>query len=238
LKPNTVLVDGDILLYITRDPAEPASYVLHSVKLMLESIQKNSGCDNMRVFLSSPTNFRYGVDPEYKANRKDKEKPPHYLTTKNYLKKYYNAEVSEDGYEADDTIAKIMLEEGDSVMVASLDKDFLTIAGWHLKWRHHNKDNPFYVTEEDAEAFLCYQLLVGDTADHIMSPLKKYKKDGTLSKVGLGAVAARDFLLQCTYEHMRDYVKDEYDKQGFFEDFAKNYKLLAIGRIDIESLKD
>ena len=145
-KPNTVLVDGDILLYISHDPDEPAEYVLHSVKLILENIKEKSKCDNMRVFLSSPTNFRYDIDPEYKANRKDKEKPPHYLATKNYLKKYYDAEVAEEGYEADDTIGKIMLAQGDNVMVASLDKDFLTIKGWHLKWRHHNADNPFYVT--------------------------------------------------------------------------------------------
>jgi len=233
MKPSTVLVDADLLCYISYDPDEPAEYVLNSVKLMLEGIQEGTQCTSMRVLLSSPKNFRYDVDPEYKCSRKDTPKPPHYLTIKKYLKVYFGAEVSPDGFEADDYIAQIMIQEGDSVCVASTDKDFLTVKGWHYKFRHHNAGELFYVDDDDAEAFLCYQLLTGDSADDIISPLKKLKKDGTYGKAGFGHVAARDFILEhndFSTGMLRAHVESEYIKQGFHDDFFKNYKLLAIGR--------
>ena len=233
IETDTLLVDGDLLCYLSQDPDEPAQYILHSVKLMLEDMEEKTKCNHMRVFLSSPINFRYKVDPDYKISRKDVPKPPHYLTTKNYLIKYYDAEIADEGYEADDHIAKIMNEQGDKVTVATLDKDFLTVAGKHYKWRHHNAGEVFNVTEDDAEAYLCYQLLIGDKADSIISPLKKTKADGSLGKVGFGHVAARDFLLQYDYDEMRDRVYDIYEMQGHADRFIINYQLLAIGRIEV-----
>lgn len=233
MKPNTVLVDADMLCYLSQDPEEPAQYVLHSVKLMLERIQEETGCPHMRVFLSSSSNFRYDVDPDYKIARRDVPKPPHYLTTKNYLKKYYDAEIAPDGLEADDYIAQLQTDE---TVIASLDKDFLTVIGLHYKWRNHGAGEVFNVTEDDAEAFLCYQLLTGDNTDSIISPLKKKKANGEYGKVGFGHVAARDFLLQYDYNEMRAAVVGEYEDQGFLKDFSKNYKLLAIGRVDHEEI--
>ena len=236
---DTVLIDLDMMCYLSSDPDEPALYVLHSVKLMIEDIIKKTGAKNMRGFLSSSTNFRYDVDPDYKIGRRDTPKPPHYETTKNYLKKYFNAEVSPDGLEADDYIAQIQnnsfvaSDRIRSTCIASLDKDFLTVSGLHYKWRNHGAGEVFYVSEEDAEAYLCYQLLIGDKADSIISPLKKYKADGSLGKVGFGHVAARDFLLQYDYEDMRDAVYDEYCKQDWPDKFRVNYELLAIGRVKV-----
>lgn len=232
---NTLLVDADMLCYLSQDPEEEASFVLHSVRLMLEDMKEKTKAKEMRVFLSSPNNFRYKVDPDYKISRRDTPKPPHYQTTKNYLMKYWDAEVAPDGLEADDYIAQL---QADDTCIASLDKDFLTVTGLHYKWRHHNAGNVFNVTEDDAEAFLCYQLLTGDKADSIISPLKKYKKDGTLGKSGWGHVAARGFLLELDYLQMREHVAMEYEKQGHIDDFDKNYKLLAIGRIDHEQIEN
>ena len=228
-----LLVDADMLCYLSNDEDEEAAYVLHSVRLMLEDMLLKTKAENLRVILSSRTNFRYKVDPEYKAGRKDVEKPYHFKTVMNYLMKYWDAEVAPDGLEADDYIAQL---QADDTCIASLDKDFLTVTGLHYKWRHHNAGNVFNVTEDDAEAFLCYQLLTGDKADSIISPLKKYKTNGELSKVGMGHVAARDFLLELDYLQMREHVAMEYEKQGYIDDFDKNYKLLAIGRIDINEL--
>lgn len=234
MKVDTVLIDLDMMCYLSSDPDEPAQYVLHSVKLMIEDIIKKTGAKKMRGLLSSPSNFRYKVDPDYKISRRDTPKPPHYLTTKNYLKKYFDAEVSPDGLEADDYIAQL---QTDDTCIASLDKDFLTVTGLHYKWRNHGAGKVFNVTEDDAEAYLCYQLLIGDKADSIISPLKKKKANGEYGKVGFGHVAARDFLLQHDYDEMRGAVRDEYHEQGCIERFAINYQLLAIGRIDIEEIK-
>ena len=230
LKPSTCLVDADLLCYLSNDEDEPAEYVLRSVRMILEEIQEGTRCDNMRYFLSSSKNFRYDIEPDYKISRRDVPKPPHYLTTKNYLKKYFNAEVAPDGYEADDYIAQIIEEEGDNVCVCSNDKDFLTVPGWHYKFNFHGAHELFYVTEEDAEAFLCYQLLVGDKADSIVSPLKTMKKSGEFSKLGYGHVAARDFLLQYDYSKMREAVRELYIQQGYEDRFDINLQLLAIGK--------
>ena len=146
------------------------------------------------------------------------------------ITQYFDAEVSPDGLEADDYIAQL---QTDDTCIASLDKDFLTVTGKHYKWRNHNAGNVFNVTEDDAEAYLCYQLLIGDKADSIISPLKKYKKDGTLGKTGWGHVAARDFLLELDYKEMRVAVFHEYKEQGHELMYDKNYKLLAIGRVEV-----
>ena len=229
-----LLIDADMMCYLSDDEEEPPQYVLHSVKLMIEDMMLKTKAKSKRVLLSSPENFRYKVASDYKANRKDKPKPYHFNTIKNYLKRYYNAEVSPDGLEADDYIAQL---QTDDTCIASLDKDFLTVTGKHYKWRNHGSGHVFNITEDDAEAYLCYQLLIGDKADNIISPLKKYKKDNTLGKVGFGHVAARDFLLQYDYKEMRVAVFHEYKEQGHELQFDKNYKLLAIGRVDIDEIK-
>jgi len=112
----------------------------------------------------------------------------------------------------------------------------LTVTGLHYKWRNHGSGEVFNVTEDDAEAYLCYQLLTGDSADSIISPLKKMKANGEYGKVGFGHVAARDFLLQHDVSDMRDAVYDEYCNQDWPDRFRMNYKLLAIGRIDIDTI--
>jgi len=241
---RTLLVDVDLLLYLSRDPDEPLQNVLHSVKLMLLEMQENTKCEHMRCILSSPTNFRYEVAENYKANRKDKEKPPHYQATKDYLIEHWDAEIARDNWEADDEIASMAIcacQEEESnpnysikdLVTATLDKDFFTVSGWHYKWRGHHKNEIFWVNEEDAEAFLCYQLLVGDSADHILSPVKPTNKDGSLAKAGFGHVKARDFLLNFTYSEMREAVRNLYVLQGFEREFEINYKLLAIGRTEV-----
>lgn len=248
---RVLLVDADLLLYLSRDPDEPLEYVLHSVKEMLLDIQEKTQCETMRCILSSPTNFRYEIFPEYKANRKDKEKPPHYQATKEYLIKHWDAEVADDGLEADDEIAQLTFQEEGfideqfiiltddiyknqtSLITATLDKDFMTVPGWYYRWRGHNAGNVYWVNEEDAMAFLAYQLLTGDSADGIISPLKAPLKDGKLGKTGYGHVKARDFLLQFEYAEMKTKVYELYCSQGFREEFHVNYKLLAIGRTEV-----
>ena len=74
-----LLIDADMLCYLSSDEDEPVTYVLHSVKLMIADMKEKTKAQNIRVFLSSPTNFRYDVDPDYKIGRRDVPKPPHYL---------------------------------------------------------------------------------------------------------------------------------------------------------------
>src|SRR5512139_4038799 len=101
------LIDGDIIRYSVGFAAEddPIEYCLHSVKLLLQNIIKESGADSYRLFLTGPGNFRekVAVTKPYKGNRDPLNKPVHYAAIKEYLVKHWNAEVV-DGYEADDAM--------------------------------------------------------------------------------------------------------------------------------------
>jgi len=237
---RVLLVDSDLMLYLSRDPDEPVNFILHSVKEMLLDMQEKTQCETMRCILSSPTNFRYEIAENYKANRKDKEKPPHYQATKDYLIQHWDAEIAPDGYEADDMLAKQMilaLDDGlhaSAPIIATLDKDFQTVSGWYYKWRGHHAGNIFWVNEEDAGNFLAYQLTCGDSADNILSPVRPKLKSGEYAKSGYGHVKARDFLLQYdTAAERLQAVKDLYAEQGYSKEYEVNYVLLAIGRTEV-----
>jgi len=175
------LIDGDIIRYSVGFAAEddPVEYCLHSVKLLLQSIIKESGSDGYRLFLTGSGNFReqVAVTKPYKGNRDPLNKPVHYAAIKEYLVKYWNAEVVE-GYEADDAMgivqaSKFMVngrmymppkEDDFCTIICSLDKDMNMIPGWHYNWRKNEK---YFITEDQAIRSFYKQLLTGDSTDNI-----------------------------------------------------------------------
>ena len=133
--------------------------------------------DEAQVWLTVPDltkNFRYGISKDYKANRKDFEKPFHYQTIRDRLIENWDAEVSREGWEADDEVAAIgwtHWEYGDwseELVLCSIDKDLDTVPGHHYRWPTHNKEGSLYhVTEDEAMRNYWCQVLTGDTADNI-----------------------------------------------------------------------
>ncbi len=166
-----LLIDGDVIVYRigfatqSKDEEgeiipEPLPYALHSCKQYIKGIIKKTGADSFRLFLTGKGNFREKVDPEYKANRKDKAKPYHYDEIRKYMIKYFKAEVI-DGMEADDALA---LNQTKDTVIASIDKDLLMVAG-----RHYNfvKDEYKTVTPEEGIRWFYMQMLMGDSVDNI-----------------------------------------------------------------------
>lgn len=156
---------------------EPIANCLHSVKLLTESIIKECGATEYRIFLSGSGNFRLDVCPDYKAHRPE-EKPVHLPKCREYLIDKWAAEVV-DGMEADDMLgieqtkdydAAIFsskspkLEDCCGTVICTLDKDLDGIPGWHYNWRKHSK---YWVEEEEAERHFWSQMLIGDNADNI-----------------------------------------------------------------------
>lgn len=195
------LIDSDIVLYSVGFAAEddPIEYCLHSVKQLLQSIIKESGADSYRLFLTGPGNFReqVAVTKPYKGNRDPLNKPVHYAAIKEYLVKYWNAEVVE-GYEADDAmgvaqcgellnhLGQIFYQSGlDSTIICSLDKDMNMIPGWHYNWRKNEK---YFVTTTQAIRSFYKQLLTGDSTDNIQGIPK------------VGPKTAEKILAECTTE--------------------------------------
>ena len=167
-----LLIDGDVIVYRIgfasqhKDEdgevvADPLPYALHSCKRYIKGIIKKTGAESYRLFLTGKDNFRHQVDSEYKANRKDVSKPIHYQAIRDYMVKYFKAEVI-DGIEADDALA---LNQTDNTAIASIDKDLLMVAG-----RHYNfvKDEWTTVTPEEGIRWFYMQMLMGDKIDNII----------------------------------------------------------------------
>ena len=158
-----LLIDGDLIAFrcaasVGEDGSEEIA-VLRSDRLM-QDLLHSTEADTYQVFLTGSNNFRRKVNPEYKANRKDKVPPAHLQACREYLVKEWHALVS-DGCEADDLLG---INQTEDSTIASLDKDLLMIPGWHFNWLHNEKK---YVVPEDGIKTFYKQMLIGDRSDNI-----------------------------------------------------------------------
>ena len=115
---------------------------------------------DIELHFSDRTNFRYRVDPNYKANRKGKDKPMVYSELVAKCKKHY-AWVQMKDWEADDSMGASQTNE---TCIVSPDKDMKQIAGYHLNL---NKlpDGVESVTADQGYQFFLTQCIAGDTCD-------------------------------------------------------------------------
>ena len=117
----------------------------------------------MDVFLTGSGNFRYTVNPNYKANRKDARRPKWLHQIREHLVTKWGASVS-NGTEADDEMGIAQDKETKTTLIATIDKDLLMIPGLHynfVKGIHRE------VTKVDGKRWLYYQTIMGDKADNI-----------------------------------------------------------------------
>jgi DNA polymerase-1 len=144
--------------------------------------------------------FRYGVWPQYKANRKKRRRPAGYKA----LQEWVHNSAATRGWdvaklsdvEGDDVLG-ILYEEGD--VIVSVDKDLLTVPGLHLRDGEIKE-----VTRLQADLSFYRQVLTGDATD------------GYPGIPGVGPVAADKALLGCTDElTMWRQVLAQYEKKGF-----------------------
>lgn len=150
---------------------EPLPNALHTVKLMIYALQDALQVtrDEITVCLSGSDNFRYHVakTKPYKGNRDEAHRPTHEHAIKDFLKKMYTTVVS-DGEEADDYMGinhyKLWVQDPESSVIATLDKDLNMIPGMHYNF-HTNTS--YYVEPDQAELTFWTQLLTGDSTDNI-----------------------------------------------------------------------
>lgn len=137
------------------------------VKRTIETICDRTGASDYGVYITSSdkSNFRFTVDPTYKATR-TKRKPKWYDVIREDLEVSHSAHVV-TGMEADDKLAiDLCLQRGlnQDCTLASIDKDLLQVAGLHYNFV---KDKFVEVTEIDGHTNLCTQLLTGDRIDNV-----------------------------------------------------------------------
>lgn len=162
-------------------------------------------------------NFRYHINPNYKANRKKQAKP----IMLDKIREMCFAEfpmVYTPCLEADDT-CRILLEENKDNVVVSIDKDLRTFSGKIYDSYH---DVMRFITPQQAETNFKRQLLIGD------------KTDGYDGIPGIGKITADKLLMEGI---TIDDIAEKYIEKGLsLDDFKLTYNCAKI--IGKEDYKD
>lgn len=106
--------------------------------------------------------FRYGIWPSYKANRKKYRRPAGYRQLVEWVEQVAPARGWQVARLADvegDDVLGILCEDGD--VIASVDKDLLTIPAIHLR-----DGELIEVSREEADRAFFTQVLTGDATDN------------------------------------------------------------------------
>jgi 5'-3' exonuclease len=171
-----LLIDGDQFVFtaavaIEREIRWDAdNHVLYSnpelawvnFEAMIARIFERFETKDHALAFSSSTNFRYDVDPTYKANRKGARKPMCYASVRELCDEHYNT-ITMEGLEADDVMGILATKPGNAQrIIVSQDKDLKTIPG--TLWT--GKD-VLQITETEADYNHMYQTLIGDSTDGV-----------------------------------------------------------------------
>lgn len=176
------------------------------------------------LVFSDRSSFRYGVWPQYKANRKRYRRPAGYRQLVEWVHAAGPAREWEvaclPDIEGDDVLG-VLYQEGD--VIASVDKDILTIPGLHLRDREILE-----VDRLQADRAFYSQALTGDATDNYPGC------------PGCGPVAAEKALAGCTTEaEMWAAVVSAYDKKGLTPQYAitqaRCARILRAGEYDMEN---
>jgi DNA polymerase-1 len=181
----TLLIDGDVIAFKAAAAAQKVyedrfgyvqpfanrvegEAIVDNIMIGLELSFKSS---HMRVALSDPKdNWRLGIYPDYKSNRKDSVRPLLLTILKDYLRAKYQA-FHWDGLEADDVLGILNTEPQDypgKRVLVGFDKDFKTIPGlYHQLGQLDAKSQPVVqeISEWEAIRWHMMQTLMGDAVD-------------------------------------------------------------------------
>lgn len=197
---RTLLVDGDLIAYSCTSSAEVEVnweadlWTLHTdlaqakenFTSRIKDAMELTGCDQLAMCLTSPDNFRYGVLPSYKGNRKATRKPMGYKPFIEWINENYQTYLKPT-LEADDVLGILAthptLIKGEKILW-SADKDLQSIPCtlWRGKVGPDGKPVVVEVSEEEADRYHLLQTLTGDPTD------------GYKGCPGMGAVKANKLL--------------------------------------------
>ncbi len=181
----TLLIDGDTIAFMvaaavqhTKEDeqgfVQPFANVMEGqavVDNMILGLMRDLNAHFCQVYLSDPeANWRKELWPDYKANRKNAQRPLLLGRMKEYLREKYSAD-HWAGLEADDVLGILSTAPGKypgKRIIVGKDKDFNTVPGWfHTIGDRGGGREPVIreVTREKADAFHLIQTLAGDKVD-------------------------------------------------------------------------
>lgn len=235
---NTAIIDADYIIWIACNPNKvmkggapvkkdgkfvytdkTVEQAINTCDAYMTDILNLTHVDSFIMCLTGKDNFRYKVDPSYKANRVGIDKPLWFNEVKEHMRTHWDA-VEVPGLEADDVVNIIYHNLENSFIVAA-DKDLLDcIPGRHFDTR---KGKVCFVTttESQAEFNFAKSVLTGDTIDGIPN-IKK----------GYGPKTAEKNLLKSTeptpLSAAYKIYEEEFGQEEGYNRFNKQYKLLKI----------
>lgn len=230
MKSTLALIDGDFLLYYATYPKKesvedkivlvPKSFdeIQEVVKVYLSNIVEVLSTPYYIGALSHRNNFRKKYDPEYKANRKNRDKPPFYYQLKDLLIREYKF-VSVPDLEADDivNILKHSIMDYECVIVSN-DTDVLSLEG-----THYNPTKREFVTTTKEEALRKFwsDMITGQFGDNIKGlPGRGPAFVEKLFEIKEVSVPYHQLVLSA-------YIVQMGEEKGI-DEFYKNYKSLKI----------
>lgn len=168
---TTALVDSDTPIFSAALSAEDSESWVATSRLdkTIEGILEATKATDYKLFVSSSTNFRKTIYPEYKANRTQPAPKWREVCKQHLIGKWGAIEVN--SLEADDLCG---IYQSDDTIICGIDKDLLQIPGRHYSWDIVRKGvvvTPAVFREvtplQGLQAFY-RQMLIGDTSDNII----------------------------------------------------------------------
>lgn len=249
-----VLIDVDILRYQIGSikaahpflPGEfipaPESEICRLTEDLIKHVVKINNADTYECVLSGKGNFRHEVAKQepYKGNRDPNvQRPYHYDTVGEYVIKNHPTVVV-DGIEADDYLGIEQRKDIENTLIATRDKDLLTVHGWHYRWacgENQPERLKHWIDPFEARRFFFEQMLHGDSTDNIVGcgqkVMMKWGGKMMLRRKGVGEKTAIKLLENCTtVQELFDVVNLEYQKifDNYEEVMLENARLLYIGQ--------
>ena len=180
------------------------------LKELSDRLMERTGCDEY-IFVTGGIgkNFRYIINPMYKANRKSIARPIMLDKVREMVFNEFPI-VYTPHLEADDT-CRILMEENKDNVIVSVDKDLRTFSGKIYDSYH---DVVKFITKEQADANFKRQLLIGDKTDGYNG----------IPKVG-NATADKLILSGITID---DIIEMYIDKGLSLDDFKRTYNCARI----------
>lgn len=143
---------------------EPLEVAIARCDDLMRRVLHETNAPAYQAYIGGSENYRYAIDPNYKANRKDKPKPLWLQEVREYLVTVWNAQIC-DGIEADDALGIAQCNSYEESVIVSIDKDMLQIPGNHFNfvastWSH--------ISPRQGWHHFYTQLIMGDKSDNIL----------------------------------------------------------------------
>lgn len=198
---------------------------VNMIQNKFRAIFKYCEADMFIGFIHGKGNFRTYVDPQYKANRKNTERPVALNRITELAKNRYKLYIV-DNIEVDDACA-ICLNYYNNIkdinpILVSPDKDLLQVPGHHLRVKMDGELLYSCISEEEGLYNLLIQVIKGDPNDNVKSI------------EGAGEVAAKKILSYPSTDNgisnvMKAYIERYGNLKGSYL-FSRNFQLLYMIR--------